>query len=325
MGLSQVSAAMYSQKEVLALESFPVIGFHKTHSSSDLITDSAASATAFACGIKTYNNAIGVGPDTLPRLTILEEAAQKGLATGLIATASIVHATPASFAAHQPMRTFYERIAKDFAKADIDLLIGGGKKYFDRRENDDLDLVDSLKAHNGMVRDFLSYELDETMPDIEQNFIYFTADDNPLPVSHGRSYLSYASKMGCRFLHAKNREEGFFLMIEGSQIDWANHANEGNLMIQEVLDFDRAIGEVLRFAKQRGNTLVVVTADHESGGVAVNGKKKRGAIETIFTTNGHTGTLVPVYAYGPSAEIFSGIYENTAIYHKMRSFLGWED
>ncbi len=323
MGLGQVTAAMYSQKEALALESFPVIGFHKSYSTSNLVTDSAAGATAFACGVKTYNNAIGLGVDSLPRLTILEEAEQKGLATGLIATSSIVHATPASFAAHQPMRTFYEQIAKDFATADIDLLIGGGKKYFDRREMDDQNLIDTLKAHNGHVQDFLCCDLDQTRPDIEQNFIYFAADGNPLPVSHGRSYLGYASKMGCRFLHAKSKDKGFFLMIEGSQIDWANHANEGNLMIRETLDFDRAIGEVLRFAKQRGNTLVIVTADHESGGVAINGRKKRGALETVFTTNGHTATLVPVYAYGPNATVFSGIYENTAIYYKMKNFLGW--
>lgn len=324
MGLSQVSAALYSRDEPLSLESFPIIGFHKSYSHSDLITDSAAGATAFACGIKTYNNAIGVDPDTLARLSILEEAEQKGMATGLIATLSITHATPASFAAHQPMRIFYERIAEDMAKQNIDLLIGGGKKYFDRRENDDQNLIDTLLAHNSLVSDFLSADIDRIRPDIDKNFIFFTADKHPLPVSHGRTYLGYASSLACRFLHAKNKDKGFFLMIEGSQIDWANHANEGTLMVEETLDFDYAVGEVLDFAKKRGNTLVIVTADHESGGAAVHEKTKRGKMQLFFTTNGHTAALVPVYAYGPNAETFSGIYENTALYHKMRAFLGWK-
>lgn len=325
MGLSQVSAAMYSQKEALALESFPVIGFQKTYSSSDLTTDSAAGATAFACGIKTYNNAIGVDSDTIACYSILEEAEHRGLSTGMIATSTIVHATPASFAAHQSYRVFYEEIAEEMAHADIDLLIGGGKQFFDRREMDDKDLVALMESNGYMVGDYLHTSLQRTIPDIDKNFIYFTADKQPLPANQGRTYLKYASQLGCHFLHQKNKEKGFFLVIEGSQIDWANHANLGSLVIEETLDFDAAIGEVLAFAKQRGNTLVIVTADHESGGMAVQDNSKRGKIKTAFTTNGHTATMVPVYAYGPGSKAFAGIYENTAIYGKMRHFLGWEE
>ena len=112
-------------------------------------------------------------------------------------------------------------------------------------------------------------------------------------------------------------------MIEGSQIDWAGHGNEGQLLIEEVLDFDRAVGEVLDFAMADKKTLVIVTADHETGGMAINPGSEFGDIETAFTTNGHTAALVPVFAYGPGAKNFKGIYENTAIYQKMRTAWGW--
>ncbi len=323
MGLSQMSAALYTSPSPLALEQFPIIGFHKAYSFDNLVTDSAAGATAFATGEKTYNGAIGVGPDTIAIQTIMEEAKLRGLATGLVATSTIVHATPASFSAHQPMRILYEQIAEDLAQSQVDLMIGGGKRYFDRRKSDDRDLLAELQSRGYLVADYFNGRLSDVVPDPKLKFAFFTADNHPLPVSQGRSYLSYASRLSAEFLNVRAKDKGFFLMIEGSQIDWANHGNEGKLAIQETLDFDRSIGEVLRFARNRGNTLVIVTADHESGGMAVQPGSKRGRVKTEFTTNGHTGSLVPVYAYGPGAEAFGGIYENTEIYHKMRAFLGW--
>ena len=317
MGLSQVSAALYSSKKGLHLEDFQHIGFHKSYAKDDLITDSAAGATAFACGIKTYNGAIGVNHDTIPQKTILEIAEDNGLATGLIATASIAHATPAAFYAHQPIRVFHEQIAADLLETDVDLIIGGGKKYFDRRSLDERDLYQELKDKNYHVSNFLEMEITEINFHTKHKIAYFTADRHPFPVNAGRNYLPFASRFGPRFLKRYNEDKGFFLMIEGSQIDWAGHGNEGNLMIKETLDFDRAIGEAIAFAKADKNTLVIVTADHECGGLAINPGSEQGLIETAFTTNGHTGALVPVYAYGPGAEQFKGIYENTAIYHKM--------
>jgi alkaline phosphatase len=323
MGLTQLSAAMYTSNTPLAIEGMPVIGFHKSYSSSDLITDSAAGATAFACGVKTYNGAIGLDADTIPCLSIMEEAQARGLAVGLVATSTIVHATPASFLAHQKMRIFYEQIAEDLCQSGLDIMIGGGKRYFDRRKSDDRDLLAELQTRGYIVGDYFNGALNDVRPDPKLKFAFLTADNQPLPVSQGRSYLTYASRLSTDFLNIRGAEDGFVLMIEGSQIDWANHANEGKLSIQETLDFDRAVGEVLKFARKRGNTLVIVTADHESGGMAIQNGSKQGKLKIEFTTNGHTAALVPVYAYGPGAEAFSGIYENTEIYHKMRSFLQW--
>ncbi|MEM1324557.1 MAG: alkaline phosphatase [Bacteroidota bacterium] len=323
MGLSQVTAAIYSSKKKLNLERFPVIGFHKSHSADNLKTDSAAGATAFACGIKTYNGAIGMGTDTMPCFTILEEAEAKGMATGMVVTSPITHATPAAFVAHEPMRVFFENIAADFLDVEVDFLVGGGQRYFDYREFDERNLYKELQEKGYSVKSFRDSELTGYRPKSDQNFIYFSANSDPLPVIQGRSYLPYASKMGINFLK-KHSEKGFFMMIEGSQIDWAGHANEGQLLVAEMLDFDKAIGEVLAMATEDGETLVIVTADHETGGLAINPGSKKRKLKLEFTTNDHTSTMIPVFAFGPQAELFSGIYDNTAIHTKMRKALRFD-
>lgn len=323
MGLSQISAALYTNKNRLNLEYFPVVGFHKSYAANDLITDSAAGATAFACGIKTYNNAIGVTQDTTPCYSILEEAEDRGLATGLVATATIVHATPAAFIAHQTLRVQYEEIAADMLDVEVDLLIGGGKKYFDRRERDERDLIKELRGKDYYVYDYMDRHLNQVPFNPKNNLVYFTADKHPVPVAAGRDYLSYAAKLSPYFLEQRS-DRGFFLVIEGSQIDWMSHSNDAQGAIRETLDFDRAVGEVLKYAREKGNTLVIVTADHETGGLALNSGSEMGKIEGAFTTNGHTATLVPVFAFGPGADLFSGIYENTAIHAKMREALGFD-
>lgn len=323
MGLSQISAALYANRNRLNLEYFPVIGFHKSYAYDDLVTDSAAGATAFACGVKTYNSAIGMTRDTLPCPSILEEAEARGLATGLIATATIVHATPAAFIAHEVRRVEYEDIAEDMLDVDVDLLIGGGKRYFDRRESDSRDLIRAFKEKGYEVYSYMDREINQLPFNTNQNLIYFTADKHPVPVAAGRDYLSYAARLSPFFLE-KRSEQGFFLVIEGSQIDWMCHSNDANGAIKETLDFDRAVGEVLNYAREKGNTLVIVTADHETGGMAINPGSKMGNIKGAFTTNGHTASMIPVFAFGPGSDLFSGIYENTAIYHKMRQALGFE-
>ncbi|MEM8907271.1 MAG: alkaline phosphatase [Bacteroidota bacterium] len=325
MGLTQVSAALYDNSNRLTLEKFPIIGLHKSYSSDNLVTDSAAGATAFACGVKTYNGAIGVDANGVAKKTILEEAEDRQLATGLIATSTIVHATPAAFIAHQKRRAFYESIAADFLKTEIDFFVGGGKKYFDRRDSDDRNLYKELERNNYIVSDyFKKRRLEKVLIDVNKNFAYFTADDDPLTAMTGRKYLPMASKMGVEFLK-QHSEKGFFLMIEGSQIDWGGHANNKSYVLSEMKDFDRAISAVLEFAKQDGETLVVVTADHETGGMSINLGSKMNKLKIKFNTGDHTAALIPVFAYGPGAEIFGGIYENTDLHSKMRQALGFGD
>lgn len=324
MGITQITAGLYSNNNKLNLERFPVVGLHKPYSSDNLITDSAAGATAFSSGEKTYNGAIGVRPDTSALYTILEEAEANDLATGMVSTSTIVHATPASFIAHVSQRRFYDDIAEDFLDTEIDLFIGGGKKYFDRRNKDDRDLLDELRDKGYFVSSYFEQELADISVDYTRNLAYFTSDSDPLTALQGRDYLQSASELACDFLQRHNNNQGFFLMIEGAQIDWGGHANNSEYIITEMLDFDRSIGAVLDFAAKDGNTLVIVTADHETGGYAINPGSSMDTIVGEFTTDYHTGTMVPVFAYGPGSKLFAGIYENTAIHQKMRQAYGFD-
>lgn len=322
MGLSQISAALFSNNNQLAMSAFPVVGFQKTYSGDNLITDSAAAATAFACGVKTYNGAIGMNIDTLPCHSIMMELKNRGWATGLIATASIVHATPAAFYAHQDSRNSYEAIALDILDKDIDLLIGGGSAYFKDRKTDKFNLYDALRQQGYFVSDHSMGELLRSPFNPVLKFAYFTAETQPGSWSQNRIYLPMATKFGLDFLAKRSKDKGFFLMVEGSQIDWQCHQNEGREAVKEVLDFDAAVREALIFAQGRDDTLVLVAADHETGGMALNPGSKMGKPKLVFTTNSHTAAMTAVFAYGPGADLFSGIYENTAINGKIRKAVG---
>ncbi|MDP4579562.1 MAG: alkaline phosphatase [Saprospiraceae bacterium] len=324
MGLTQISAAMYSNNNRLALAKFPVIGFHKSHAANELITDSAAGGTAIACGIKTNNGNIGTDENGLPTLSILEELDSINYSTGMIVTSSIVHATPAAFAAHRARREMYEEIALDYLDANVDLLIGGGRQYFQNREMDDRDLVNEFENKGYVVMDQLYTTMNKIKWPLDKNLLYFTADKQPLTVSGGRNYLSFAVRQGVQYLEQKSNK-GFFLLVEGSQIDWMNHANDGRGVVMETLDFDRAIWEAIQYANKKGNTLVLVTADHESGGMSIEAESRMNKLKYGFTTNGHTAAMIPVFAYGPGSNLFRGIYENTSIYHKMRTVLGLKE
>ncbi len=320
MGLGQITGGMIANGMKTELERFPITGLHKSYASDNLITDSAAGATAFAAGIKTYNGAIAVNPDTQAVYTLLEEAEDKDMPTGLVATSTIVHATPASFIAHNKSRRNYEEIAADFLNTEVDYFVGGGKKFFDRRE-DERNLIEELKQKGYTMENFLEHDFDKSTVKGD-NYGFLTADKDPLPVSQGRTYLTDASVAGIDFLNSKS-DDGFFLMIEGSQIDWGGHANDESFIITEFKDFDNMLKPVIDWAINDGNTLIVVTADHETGGFAIQSGSTRDTLKTAFTSDYHTGTMIPVFAMGPGSEKFSGIYENTAIYNKIRNALGW--
>ena len=186
MGISQISAGMYMNGNHLNLEQLPVIGLHKSYSYDNLITDSAAGATAFASGVKTYNGAIGVDHDTIAVKTILEIAEDRGKATGLVATSTIVHATPAAFISHQKSRKLYEDIAADFLKTEVDFFVGGGKRFFDRRDSDERNLYQELQDNDYYVSDYFKEDLIQCELSWKKNFAYFTADNDPLQVAQGR-------------------------------------------------------------------------------------------------------------------------------------------
>ncbi len=316
MGVSQIYAGLTANKGHLNLEQFKVIGFHRNQASDNYVTDSAAGATAFAIGKQTYNGAIGLDSLKQPSVSLLELAEQKGLSTGLVSTCDITDATPASFIAHQFKRAMHEEIAKDFLKTDVDVVIGGGRKYFEARQ-DKQNLLDTLRKKNYAVLGDIA-----SMESIHRGkLINLYAAENPIKMSEGRGdALLKSTKKAIELLSQNNK--GFFALIEGSQIDWGGHANDAPYAVAEMIDFDKSIGYVLEFARKNKETLVIVTADHETGGMALmGGDMKTGEVKAAFTTKGHTGQMIPVFAFGPGAENFSGIYHNYDLFTKMRDAL----
>lgn len=340
------------------------------------VTDSASAATAMSAGIKTYNNAIAVDNDGSEAKTVLESAKERGKATGLVATSEITHATPASFGSHDHSRQNMNAIANDYfddlinGKHKIDVLLGGGTDLFIR---DDRNLVDQFK------KDGFSYvtNTNELLKDNNQQVLGLFAERGLPKMIDRTEDIPSLEEMTTSAINRLNKDkDGFFLMIEGSQIDWAGHDNDIVSAMSEMEDFEKAFKAAIDFAKKDKHTLVVATADHSTGGYSigangiynwfgepikaakrtpdfmakeiVNGAdveetlKKYidldltaeeiqtvkdaekeldidNAIEKIFdnrshtgwTTGGHTGEDVPVYAYGPSSNLFAGQIDNT--------------
>ncbi len=330
-GLSQISSAFYFKKTSPNYARFKHIGLINTSSSREDITDSAAGATAFASGIKTYNGAVGVADDSTEVKNLIEIVSLQHIKTGVISTSSIQHATPASFYAHVINRGLYEDIAADIVVSDIDFFAGGGTQFFNKRK-DEKNLLEALKVKG--------FGIDTTalgdFAGIKQysKMAYLLAENHMDPVAKGRGdYLSKATELGIQFLNKDVVNSNFFMMVEGSQVDWGGHANDAEYLISELIDFDDAIGKALDFAEKDGNTLVIVTADHETGGFTLSSTIKKtedgksysdyNEITGTFSTKGHSATLIPVFAYGPGAEAFSGIYENTEIFHKILEATNW--
>jgi alkaline phosphatase len=317
MGLTQISGAMSNYKGVNAFERFPVIGLSRTHSADDYVTDSGAGATAFSIGTRTYNNAIGVDKDSVSYPTIFEIVKQKlGWSTGVAVTSSIVHATPAAFYAHVKHRRKYDEIAEYMLNGYCDVAIGGGYKYFEQRKDKRSLLAELRKRGFETSADSLNWKnLDA------QKLVYLHAYDGMPRMLDGRKdFLSKATQLAINNL-SKNKA-GFMLMVEGSQIDWGGHDMNFEYMQTELWDFNETINMVLDYAKQQGDVLVIVTADHETGGLALTeNPSNRMSFIPKYTYNEHTGVMVPVFAYGPGAETFSGVYDNTAVYNKILELL----
>lgn len=317
MGLTQLSTSFYYNDQPSNFERFKHIGLHNPMPTSHKVTDSAAGATAFASGVKTYNGAIGVTPDTASVPTILEMLSDEGWSSGVVATSSIVHATPAAFYAHTASRGYYEEIARQLVYSPVDFFAGGGLQFFAKR-SDELNYVDSLLAQGFEV---YTNDLSVSSPSIKKKYGFLLAPDGMPKMQDGRGdFLPKATQLALD--HLSQDKDGFFLMVEGSQIDWGGHANDAEYIIEEMKDFDKTLGVALDFAQQDGNTLVVVTADHETGGFSLSaatvlGQGRYDQITPTFSTGNHSATLIPVFAYGPGAEQFMGIYENSAIFDRM--------
>ncbi len=315
MGLAQIYAGMVANGNSLQIERCTFTGLSKTYSSDNFTTDSGAGGTALACGVKTRNHMIGMGPDSVAVQSILEEASKNKMATGIVVACALTHATPASYIAHQINREMNEEIATDFLKTPIDVFIGGGRKYFEER-TDTRNLTAELKSKNYKI----AYNLNEVKATTRGKLAGFLYDDQNPGMPERGTMLPDATQSALSILNTNKK--GFFLMVEGSQIDWACHDNNYQQLIKEVLDFDQTIGRVLDFAKKDGNTLVIITADHETGGLTIlDGKFANEKMKVSFSSKNHSGVPVPVYSFGPGAENFTGFMENSSFKAKIEKLL----
>ena len=324
MGYNTVSLRILEAKGTSNFERFPYLGSIKTYNVDGGITDSAAGGTAFAIGEKTKDGVVGLDANKQAKPNLMEIANKNKQATGIVVTCALTHATPACFSAHEVKRDMYEAIAGDIINSKVDLLVGGGMKYFAKRK-DGRNLIDEAKTKGySIYTDTTSYFSAST-----KKAMVVVADDHLKAANKERgNYLAPATMKTVELLKKENKN-GFVMMVEGSQIDWAEHNNDAEYLKAEMEDFDKTIGAVLDFAQKDGNTLVIVLADHDTGGVTlppteVNKlSEEYGNYVVKFSTGAHCGTLIPVFAYGPGAEKFQGIYQNSDIFHKIMQLKKW--
>jgi alkaline phosphatase len=254
------------------------------------------------------------------------------MATGVVVTSTITHATPASFTAHVKSRKMEDKIAEQLLANRVNVILGGGRKFFlpksdrDSARKDDVNLMASAREAG-----YLCIETADALRSAHGPHILGLFQLDALKTTGPEPSLAVLTQKAIQVLKRVNRESiekksGFFLMVEGSQIDWACHANDAKAAVRQVLLFDQAVEAAVDFALRDGHTLVIVTADHETGGLTLAGGGNEDKGDAEFTvrwsTKGHTGTPVPIYALGPSASQFAGVCDNTDIPKRIARLLG---
>ncbi|WP_158559317.1 alkaline phosphatase [Deminuibacter soli] len=310
-GLAQLYSGYTANGGQLNIFNIRNMGLSKTSSHDNYITDSAPGSTSIASGVKTNNRFVGVD-HTGRALTLLPVYFNRlKKTTGLVTCGDVTDATPADFYAHRALRDSSAAIFNDLAAAPVQLLMGSGNKSFTpalaaRLRNSAFN-IDSVVAH---------------VPDTTTGkWLIMERQAELSMLNHRGPWLQEAFDKTLNIL--KRNKAGFFMMTEGAQIDHGGHANNLPYVATEVMDFDQVVGRALQFADADGETLVIVTADHETGGLSLlGGDFGKGYVTGNFSTNDHTGIPVPVFAYGPGSQLFRGVYENTELFHKILDATG---
>jgi len=323
-GLPHLSVQVLSGGEDLWRQ-FSATALMTTYSEDNLVTDSAAGGTALATGRRTRNGfiAMSASGEVLP--TLMEYAKKQKKATGLVVTCTVTHATPAVFYAHENSRANENAIALWVTNGTMDVMVGGGLSYFGYRFTNE-EMLLAYEKWSGVRTNFVSlanwmaYRGWKVVSNVSD--FYGVQKDRKVLALLAYGALPYVAQgrtntlgeLVTKTIEILSREtNGFVLMVEGSQIDWACHDNNVTNLFAEIKDFQTAVEAALAFARQDGHTLVVVTADHETGGVAIPGGMKDRFVRVTFSTKDHTAAMVPVLAYGPGAEVFAGILNNTEV------------
>lgn len=317
----------------LVMDTLPAQGLSQTASASSEITDSAAGGTAIATGTRTNNGIIALSPEGETLKTILEYAQEQGLAVGLVTTVQISHATPASFGSHVPSRTMMNEIALQLFENEINVLMGGGEDEFlpsgtagcypeDGERTDGRNLILEASAA-GYTTLCTGAALDSLDTENTNKLIGLFSDEGML-----RPFSPTLVNMTTKAIEIlDNNPQGFFLMVEGGQIDWASHSNDAENAIQDTIDFDAAVNVGVNFMSDKENGVLIVTADHETGGMSVHLSSnstpeedgpfyaKEGTPFYIrWATSGHTAADVPVSAMGKHGSLINDTIKNTDIF-----------
>ena len=261
-------------------------------------------------GIKTKNTVVGMDDNYKPVKNILEICKDFGYSTGIVVTSTIVHATPASYYSKVKSRYQYEDISSQLAKSGINFFVGGGERYFNDR-------ADNRNLFTEMEDYYFATSLETYENSNSDKIGYLTSYDDPTEKHFGRE-PSLPSLVEATIKKLEDLDKPFFLLIEGSQIDWGSHDNDPEHMISEMIEFDNTIKTVFDFIDNDGNTLVVITADHETGGTAITGGDlSKSKVKNEYVSGSHTATMVPVFSSGYKAHNFKGVYDNTEIFNKL--------
>ena len=316
MGLEQLSTAwIVNNRHMNITDNFPYVGLQWTYSASKLVTDSAAAGTALFTGSKTNNGMLAMSPDGQPLETLPEYARSKGWKTGMSVVCRICDATPAAYAAHHANRDSLYSITSQMVDCGLDFISGGGLKWWENRP-DGRDLTAEVEAKGyTFVKDI------ESLKAVEEGPVIALTAYTELPPALDRGTEHQEAVLKALELLDDNKK-GFFLMVEGSCIDDWCHANKVGFAVEEILDFDRTVGAVLEWAAKDGETLVIVTADHSTGAMTLLGGNVEGqSVAVNYANTGHNGVALPVYAWGPGAEKFVGIYENTELSQMIKEII----
>lgn len=311
MGLAEIQAGLTTNHGHLNMLQCRYMGLSQTAAANSDNTDSAAGATAMAAGVKTNNRYIGVNAQGKMVTNLPDTLAHYGIKSGIISSGDITDATPAAFYAHEPERSSSQAIAADMLQSKIDVLIGSNQKSF--FNNADKSLITKLQKNK--------FQIDTTLADFNKaksgKHIILLNDSATKPIKDGRGDMLRTSLLQTIKVLSANKN-GFFIMAEGAQIDHGGHENDLPFLITELHDFDKTVAEALKFADKDGETLVIVTADHETGGLSLlDASTAKGMVLGNFSTNDHTSINVPVFAYGPGSQHFIGTYQNTEIFNKI--------
>lgn len=311
MGIEQIGAAWVANRGQLNMDKMPYVGLQRTYCLDWLVTDSAAAGTALATGNKTNKGMVATLPDGTEPASMLDKAQQVGKRTGVVVVCRLNDATPATFCCNNPDRDDAEEITADYLTSGVDYIAGGGMNYWRDERTDSRDIFAEIgeKGYN-------TYEKVEDLMGATSLPVAAVLAPLELPSAlsgeRGDMFRNMTSK-AIEMLD-KDNKEGFVMMVEGSCIDDWLHANRVDAAVEEILDFDRVVGDVLEWAEKDGETLVVVTADHCTGAMTLLwGDIANGTVEVNFANEGHNGMMVPFFAYGAGAERFDGVVENAEL------------